>query len=222
MASLYRYINEKHMDSTLAGKVLFRALTYYRDLENDGIRGDRFEGSRIHRPEEGLLITNVKTGEQIKLGNEHFISSAHEEYIYVSCMSTELSKELFEKFESNVCIEILDGVRYFQRIQKAIRKFLGDKVSKQAKSENVNYYSFQDPLKENWALPERIAFSKPKEFEWQKEFRIAYPTNDAFDFENVKIQIKQIEKHNEFKNKSHGQRFIDIGNIERLCNVHRV
>ena len=82
------------------------------------------------------------------------------------------------------------------------------------------YYQFSDPPKENWALPERIAFSKHDGFSWQEEFRMAYPTNDAFRFENVKIQIADLEKHNTVQEASHGKRVFKIGNISEICKVH--
>jgi hypothetical protein len=84
MTSLFRYISDKYLQSTLDGKTLFRSLSYYRSLENDGIRGDRFEGSRVHRPKDGLVITIVETGESKTFPTQHFISSANDDYIYVS------------------------------------------------------------------------------------------------------------------------------------------
>ena len=151
--SLLRYVSQKYVESFVAGEVLFRSLSHFRDLEEDGVRGDKFEGTRAHRPKDGLKANIVGTGETIELPTQHFLSSANEGYIYVSCMSTKLSRELAEKFNAKCCVEILNSEMFISRVAKSIEKFLGTGISKQMISKNVDYYRFFRHV------CERLAFS---------------------------------------------------------------
>jgi len=92
------------------GEMLFRALSYYRDYEDEGVRSDEFEGTRLHLPVDGLKLTKVATGEEVSLPYT-FESTAREDDIFVYCLSTTLSKCLAEKFNTNTCVEIHEPVR---------------------------------------------------------------------------------------------------------------
>ncbi len=214
---IYRYLAEKYLDSFLEGKILFRPLSYYRDIEMDGVRSDMFEDTREFRPEGGLKITFVETGKILILPRESFLPKAKADDIFVSCMSTKLDHMLFEKFDP-VCVEISNVKQFSRRIRQAIELQVGKKSSEEAEFDYVKYYKPSDPLGPTWALPEQITLSKPEIFSWQNEYRIAYPTNGAFDFENVEIEIGAQQPSKETNQK---MIFISIGNIKDIVTIHR-
>jgi hypothetical protein len=171
--SLFRYMPNEYADALVRrGEVLFRALSYFRDYEDEGIRSDEFEGTRTHLPKDGLKVTKVPTGEEVALPHS-FESTAHEEDIFVYCLSTIFSKSLAEKFNAKTCVEILDSVRFLalSRNSLALRPSI---KNKHLECGAVKYYELHDPPIVDWALPERIALSKPATFTWQSEYRIAF------------------------------------------------
>lgn len=223
MLSLFRYLPEQFEETFVKrGEVFFRSLSYYRDLEKDGVRGDQFEGTKVHRPNDGLRITKVETGEVIHFPKHTFQSTANEDYIYVSCMSMEFSPQIASRFGTKVCVEILDSGKFISRLQKAITKVLGSNIAKQMVHGEVKYYTHNDPPMGDWALPEKIALSKLKDFEWQKEFRIAYPTNNAFDVENVRVQIAPLGDRATSLQSAYPKRIYPLGDLSSICKVHRM
>ena len=57
--SLFRYYAEqKWADAFVDGRMRFWSLSYFRDREDKGVRGDANEGKGIFAPEGGLEITN--------------------------------------------------------------------------------------------------------------------------------------------------------------------
>lgn len=118
--SLFRYISSEYAESFVEkGEMLFRALSYYRDYDDDGVRADDLEGTRVHLPSDGLKITKVNTGEIISLPHR-FESSAKEGDIFVYCLSTIFSDSLAEKFKADTCIEILDSAKLLALVRSAL------------------------------------------------------------------------------------------------------
>ena len=59
MPTLVRYLSEENARKFLAqGEVLFRALSYFRDYEDDGVRSDEFEEK---------YVRNIPNSETISL-----------------------------------------------------------------------------------------------------------------------------------------------------------
>ena len=220
MSRLFRYLPEKYLASTLDGNVLFRSLSYYRDYERDSVRGDYLEGNRAFRPDTGLLLTNVETGEKFLLPREHFQPKVNSEDIFVSCMSTDLKTDLFEEFDTTVCVEILDPEKFVEAIRVAVEKEHGKTNSDRLIAKSVDYYRPSDPIGATWALPERIVFSKEERYSRQAEHRIAFPTNDGFKFENVNIEIGDFSKAKR-EGVIHKTFLASIGDIRKLAKVHR-
>lgn len=222
MPSLFRYLPEEYLDAFVKrGEILFRSLSYYRDYENDGVRGDHFEGTRVHRPDDGLKAIDASGKPIIFLPNQNFESKADEDHIYVSCMSTECEADLATKFRTNVCVEIQNTDRFIERLAKAISKVLGKNISKQLVYGPVTYYTYNEKPMGDWALPEKIALSKLTDFIWQKEFRIAFPTNGAFDVYNVKVKVVSADMHQPSKQISYAKMIYSLGDLSALCKIHR-
>ena len=94
MPTLVRYFSEENARRFLdQGEVLFRALSYFSDYEDDGVRSDEFEGTLVHLPKEGLRATMVASGQEVDLPYT-LESTASEDDIFVYCMSTEVNKDI--------------------------------------------------------------------------------------------------------------------------------
>lgn len=201
------------------GEMLFRALSYFRDYEDEGVRGDEFEGTRLHLPVDGLKATKVATGEVVSLPYT-FESTAREDDIFVYCLSTTRSEFLAEKFNAKICVEIHDPVRLLALIRNALARRPSVK-NKHLEYGLVKYYAPHEPPIVDWALPERIALSKPSIFSWQGEYRIAFAVNGAFNVENVQVQLVPLGERRRPRSTNHPERLLKLGNMSKLCTVHR-
>jgi hypothetical protein len=202
------------------GEILFRALSYFRDLENDeGVRADPLEGTLVHRPEEGLKVTNVSTGEILTLPHR-FESSANEDEILVFCMSTTVSQELAQRFKAPVAVEIKQPVAFLGKVRSALalRKHLR---ANQMAHASVHYCDHSEPPIVDWALPDRIALRKDRSFCWQQEYRFVVPIGDAFRVENVKVKLTAPDSTRPERRTSHRELLIKVGKLSSICQVHR-
>jgi len=117
---LYKYLPENYVDAFVReGAILFRALSYFRDYEDAQVRGDKFEGAKLYRPPRGLEITLTATGEK-RLLPHSFESTANEDDIFVFCLSTMLSAELAEQFQTSVCVEISNPAKLIAGVRAAL------------------------------------------------------------------------------------------------------
>ena len=219
MPSLYRYFSEKHAHAFVQkGEMLFRALSHFRHYEDQEVRGDKFEGTLVHLPDNGLIVKNVHTGQEISLPYR-FESTAKEDEIFVYCMSQTLSIEMAKRFQAEVAVEILDLAKFLNLVRSALSLRRRFKVN-QLVHQPVKYYEWNEPPVVDWALPERIAMSKPKMFEWQREYRLAVPIGGAFDVENVNVSLVSINYSRTSEAKSYPKQLIRLGNLSKICRVH--
>jgi hypothetical protein len=126
VSSLFRYFSEKNASAFVEkGEVLFRALSYYRDYEDEGVRSDDTEGTLVHLPLDGLKVTLVETGNTIVLPHR-LESSAKEDDIFIYRMSTELSNDIAKRFNAEVAIEIFEPVRFLAKLRQSLslRRYL--------------------------------------------------------------------------------------------------
>jgi hypothetical protein len=186
--SLYKYFSQlEYAESFLDGDLLFRSLSYFRDYEENSVRGDKEEGMSVFRPERGLIVNNLTQNTTFTLPNFSFASAARQNEILVFCMSRTFSPRLREEFSAAACVEILDPTSFCARVERALpatvtfpaphgRARLGHKV---------DYYDATETGDPRWALPAQIATSKLRRYAWQDEFRLAFSLTDAFQFGNV-------------------------------------
>lgn len=221
MPPLVRYFSEKHAQAFISkGEVLFHSLSYFRDYEDEGVRADEHEGTLVHCPTDGLRVTLVATGESIALPHR-LESTAKEDDIFVYCMSTVFSAGIAQRFRAEVAIEILEPVKFLARLRSSLhlrRRLRSDKLVHQ----EVRYYEWHEPPIGDWALPERIAMRKPKSFEWQKEYRFAVPVGDAFRVENVSVNLVPLDAVRPQRTKSHPYLLLSLGNLAKICHVHKL
>ncbi len=221
MQSLYKYLPTEHADSFVhKGEVLFRPLSYFRDYEDAEVRGDQFEGTKLHRPKQGLEITMTKTQEKITLPHS-FESVASENEIFVFCLSTVLSPSMAVEFKTNSCIEIHQPARFISEIRAALLRRPSIKNKTLVHGE-VHYYAKEDPPIVDWALPERIAMSKLSAYASQHEYRIAFSINNAFSVGNTRLRlVTPIERHLP-RTIFHPEHLLKLGNLAKLCRVHHL
>lgn len=219
MPALFRYLSSTNAKAFLErGEVLFWSLSYFRDYEDQGVRADEYEGTLIHRPENGLKLKLVPSGEEVSIPCT-LESTAKEDDIYVYCMSTEFKPSIGERFNADVCVEILEPQKFMARVRAALELRARLRVKDIVHGE-VKYYERHEPPIVDWALPERIAMRKPKSFEWQKEYRFAVPKGDAFRVENVDVKLVPLGQSRQFRSTTHPQILLKLGSLLKICRVH--
>jgi len=221
MPTLVRYFSAENARKFLDhGEVLFRALSYFRDYEDDGVRSDEFEGTLVHLPKEGLRATTVASGQEVDLPYT-LESTASEDDIFVYCMSTEVNADIGERFKADVAIEITKPQVFFSRVRSALalrRRIKADKLMHQ----EVRYYERHEPPIVDWALPERIAMRKPASFSWQKEYRLAVPLGNAFAVENVQVKLVSLGAPRPPRAQAHPKLLLKLGPLASACRVHKL
>jgi hypothetical protein len=220
VTSLYKYLPEQYVCPLLReGAVLFRTLSYFRDHEDAQVRGDEFEGTKLYRPTNGLEVTLVATQEKIVLPHS-FESSAHEDDIFVFCLSTIHSQDLAAQFKTNVCVEIRNPALFISKIRGALSRRPSIK-NKMIVHGEVKYYEPHEPPIVDWALPERIAMSKLEPFRPQQEYRIAFSVNGAFEVENTRLRLVAPGARRTKRVTTYPERRFKLGSIAKICRVHR-
>ena len=219
MSSLYKYLPAKYVDNFVhKGAVLFRSLSYFRDYEDAQVRGDEFEGTRLHRPQNGLEVTLTATQQKVVLPHS-FESTANEDDIFVFCLSTVLSADLAAQFKASACVEIQIRSKFIAGVRAALLRRPSIK-SKMLVYGEVKYYTPDEPPIVDWALPEKISMSKLSVCIPQQEFRIAFAVNDAFRVENTRLRLVSPGERRPPRATSHPERTFKLGSLAKLCKVH--
>ena len=217
--TVYKYLPSQYADRMLSkGEFLFRSLSYFRDLEKDGVRQDNHEGILSHRPVQGLEINNPTTGETLYLPHR-FESVAQVDQIFVACFSTELSSDLAAEFGADACIEITNVIKLVARVRGALR--LRSVVDRKVLPFGlVEYRTGEEPPVVDWALPEKIVMLKRIEYSRQKEFRIAFAEGDAFAVENVALRLQCGEQSPQPQREQYPQHLLKLGDISKFGQLH--
>ncbi len=151
---LYKYFSDrKWADAFLEGEVFFNSLSYFRDYEDEAVRGDQNEGTSIYQPVGGLVGFNHTQGKPFVLPNYSFNTTAKQDEIFVFCASRIFSEELGNRFQAAACIEVPTRI-FCHRVKAALPS------SASFFARRVDYYKVTEEPKERWALPDLIATSK--------------------------------------------------------------
>jgi hypothetical protein len=218
---LHRYFKDiKWAKEFIQGRMRFRALSHYRDIEDFGVRGDEFEGSSVFSPVGGLQITKIATGDPISLPGS-FLSTVSQNDVLVLCMSRALSRTLWDRFEASACVEVTDVPTFCNRVQTALPNvsFADPDLRGPRIGHPVQYYSPQIGGDSRWALPERIAIAKRDTFRWQQEYRLVFSRSDALTFQNVRLSIVSPE-HHPAQEIDHPFEDVSSGSLADLCRLH--
>jgi hypothetical protein len=214
---LYKYFTErKWADAFLDGEMLFRSLAYFRDYEDENVRGDRNEGNAIFRPSGGLIINNQTQRTTFTLPEFAFESKANQEEILVFCVSRSLTDELRDRFEAVACVEILRVPTLCERLWRS----LPPNATRYAR--RVEYYDEGDGAGTRWALPDQIATSKFKGYKWQNEFRFVFSLTDALGFEKGTSRLVRGETLEPPKPAEHHEHLVKTGSLRGICHLHEL
>lgn len=221
--TLYKYFSErKWAEAFLNGEVLFRSLSYFRDLEDNNVRQDQNEGVAIFRPEGGLIINNITQKTTLTLPGHAVESAAKQEEIFVFCVSGSLTDELRERFAAVACIEMLDIRTFCNRIEAALppEATLPGPPSHERIGHWVEYYQETEASNPRWALPGRIAASKLNSYAWQEEFRLVFSLTDALGFEKVAICLTHSNARKLPNPSEHHSRLVNAGSLRDIARFH--
>lgn len=188
--ALFKYFSEeRHALSFLErGEMLMRPLSWFRRIEDGQVRGDALDGVLVYAPEGGLELT-MQDGRTVTIEGGRFHSSARHDEIFAFCASRTLSPELARRFDAPFCVEVDDADVIVRRLRaRATPRSRLDYDS--VLSGPVDYRRESREPGVDWALPERIALTKPAAFAWQDEHRIAIGTRGALDAENVAVSMR--------------------------------
>jgi len=221
--NLYKYYSErKWANAFLDGEVLFRSLSYFRDLEDNNVREDQNEGTAIFRPEGGLIVNNLTQGKTFTLPGHAFESAANQQEIFVFCASRLLSDELREKFRAVVCVEILDIGKFCDRIEAALpaRATFPGPTGRTRIGQRVEYYQETEGGNRRWALPDVIATSKLDSYSWQDEFRLVFSLTDALGFEKVDVRLVHGDSRTTPTQAEHHCYPVKARSLHDICRLH--
>jgi hypothetical protein len=220
--SLYKYYSgQKWAEAFLRGELLFRSLSYFRDLEDGQVRGDQNEGTSVYRPEGGLVVTNHTQGWS-GVFKGAFKSAANLEEIFVFCLSRSLTERLWEAFGSLVCIEVTDIREFCSRMEAALppsATFPG-KPGRPRIGQPVEYYEETIACNPRWALPDMIASAKLRLYSWQDEYRLVFSLTDALAFEKIQTQLVGDNVRDLPSSAEHRQYLLKAGKLDDICRVH--
>ena len=121
---LFKYLPSEFVDKVVSkGDLLFRNLTYFRKYE-DIRRGDPLEGFHRDNPDNDITLSCPKTGRILAKGDFSFLNSTNTDLIFVFCLSKSHKSFLYEEFEADSCIEILDTQEFVRKTRIAVKRLL--------------------------------------------------------------------------------------------------
>jgi hypothetical protein len=210
--SLFKYFSERrYAEDFLDGKLLFRSLAYFRDIE-DAARGDQYEGTSTFRPEGGLDIHNQTQGTRFILPMA-FESSVKASEIFVYCVSQTFSDAIAKEFGAVACVEITKIAALCSRIESVLPTKATFKAGK------VDYYPQIQGGNPRWALPDNIATSKLDCWASQNEYRFVFSLTDALGFENVELRLID-RKNTAPKPEEHSTYLLEARPLNDICILH--
>ena len=219
---LYKYY-DKHQwaNAFLDGKLRFRSLSYFRDYEDEQIRGDKNEGKMIFSPEGGLVLNNQTQGYTSTIPWS-FTATVQLEEIFVFCLSRSFTQELRERFNAVTCVEIFDIKTFCSRLESAlpaVATFPG-KPGRTRIGQTVEYYEETNNCNPTWACPDMIAALKFKTFAWQDEYRLVFSLTNALAFENAQYALVRNGTSQQPKPAEHQHYDLNAGNLHDICRIH--
>lgn len=220
--SLYKYYDTRQWaDAFLDGRLRFRSLSYFRDYEDGQVRGDKNEGKMIFRPQHGLVITNHTQGWTNTIPWA-FNATAHQEEIFVFCLSRSFTDKLRERFKAAACVEILNVKTLCDRIESALPAGTASpgKPGRERIGQPVTYYEESDNCNPTWACPDMIAASKSRAFAWQDEYRLIFSFTNALSFENAQYELVRNGSLQQTKPAEHHHHDLSVGSLRDICRLH--
>jgi hypothetical protein len=219
---LFRFFDDaRWAEQMVLGSLRFRTLAYYRDYEEQRVRGDDNEGVSVFRPDQGLEIDNQTQRRQFVQVDGAFEAEIRAGEIFVYCLSRSDTSRIREEFNARACVEIRNVAEFCRRVEKALPgAIFGGRPSRERVGYRVEYYDAADPPGARWACPDLIACSKLRSYSWQEEFRLLFSTTDALKFQKVELRIVRGRPKRPHGVSQHHERIVQIGDLSGIANLH--
>jgi hypothetical protein len=204
----------------MLGSMRFRTLAFYRDYEEQQVRGDENEGTSVFRPDEGLAISNHTQRQQSVEPESAFEAEVKAGEIFVCCLSRSNSPRIREEFGARAYVEIANVPEFCRRVQKALPgATFGGKPGHERIGRSVEYYDAGRPPEARWACPDLIACSKFERYRWQGEFRLLFSMTDALKFQNVQLRLVKGKPTRPGDPSQHHQQIVETGDLSDIASV---
>lgn len=207
---LLKFTNKKWADLFVKGDIFANSIYNFRNIKDDIGRGDIFEGcyETVNKDDLDDNFFTAGLSKDLKeniIGNVVFIDEESKFIKVFSLYNLEnnIIDERILEF-GDTCVLIKDNKEFFDRISLSLKKF--DININHFLKDNVKYYAHDDITQ--FLDP----FSKLKNFEWQREFRVIFVPNDnisVFDTLPLKINIGDISDITEVYN---AKKFVENNN----------
>lgn len=207
---LLKFTNKKWADLFVKGDIFANSIYNFRNIKDDIGRGDIFEGCYETVNKDDLDDNFFTSGfsDDLKeniIGNVVFIDEGFKFIKVFSLYNLEnnIIDERILEF-GDTCVLIKDNKEFFDRISLSLENL---NINIDAFfAHDVRYYAHDDITQ--FLDP----FSKLKNFEWQREFRVIFVPNDnisVFDTLPLKINIGDISDITEVYN---AKKFVENNN----------
>ncbi|WP_017734018.1 hypothetical protein [Nafulsella turpanensis] len=169
---------EHMLDLYENGTIFFNSIDYFQKLEEQGLRGDNYEGttrlSNYHEYQDlKVTLTVPETGKTIdlkpsRLHLREFLSDLEGNVFCLYCLKT---PDILDFDNFKIDSRVKEFGSHFVMITD-LQRFLGE-IKKQLDEQGIDFQNkvvqYYDRNKQNGELS---LFHKPEEFEYQKEYRI--------------------------------------------------
>jgi hypothetical protein len=218
---LYRFFDDaRWAESMMRGSLRFRTLAYYRDYEEQQVRGDDNEGTSVFRPDGGLDINNQTQRRRFVEPESAFESEVKAGEIFVYCLSRSNTAGIREGFNAKAYVQIVNVYEFCRRVQKALPgATFGGRPGHERIGHGVEYYDAGLPPAARWACPDLIACSKLERYRWQDEFRLLFSMTDALKFQNVQLRLVKGKPTRHGDTSQHHQQIVEAGDLSDIAAV---
>lgn len=196
----FKFGSEKHITDLFEnGTIYFNTIDYFQNLEEQGLRGDKYEGTTKitnHKSDKlKLTVTIPETGEEIPIKLSKFHLREFQKDIKGNLYSLYCLRhqDVFENDNFKIDPRVKEFGTHFIIIQKPEK--LINLICNELDKNKFDYQLKQVEYYEKEKINAEISlFHKTTEFEYQKEFRIV-----LFNKENKpkKIQIGSLKEYAE-------------------------
>lgn len=215
---LYKYLCGCHVQGLVDGQLLFRSLSYFRQVEHAG-RGDIYEGMHVDHPEGGVTITNLSRGTVTK-GDFAFINRVRPDLIYCLCFSQRLHPHLFDEFSSDSCVEVTDVSEFLRRVALAVEG-LKSPPDWELMHRPVEYYASNQTVQVNIKEPRNLPFFKLSSFSQQSEYRLVAAPSSAFHLIQEIVDTAAYDFSTGAAGGATREIRLQVGSIEDIAIVHK-
>ncbi len=213
---IFKGMPDQYVVSFLSGRILFRTLSYFMRLADDG-RGDSHEGRHVDAPNHNVVLRNLSTGQSFSGAFEFHNMAAMPNRIY--CFCTTLNKNKAAEFGGSTA-EIHNPAAFKKLVYKALTKHnRSEKLEKPLLiSKQITYYNPAEMAPENLNIKDArdLLFAKRECYKDQSEYRFVFAREGSNKLVQ-KITNKTYSPLDDIVGVDDDEVFLDIGKIEHIA-----